>query len=238
VSNFVSIVVPFFNEAENVPSLAEQIASICKEGEFADEYECVFVNDGSVDGTRAAIDALVASEMPVVGVHFVRNFGQSAALVAGMRRARGDYIVTLDGDLQNDPCDIPKVVAMLEKYDCVCGYRAERQDSFLRKLSSRIANAVRNAVLRDGIRDSGCGTKGFRRACVKHIVSFNGVHRFFAVVLRNAGFSIGELAVTHHDRKFGTSKYGVHNRLWRGLYDLIGVTWLKRRYVAYEVEEE
>ena len=233
----VSVVVPFYNEEENVPLLAEKISAVF-EGLSADYvYECIFVNDGSADGTRAAIDALTASGMPVEGVHFVRNFGQSAALVAGMRRARGAYIVTLDGDLQNDPCDIPQVLALLGEYDCVCGYRADRHDSGLRKLSSRVANIVRNAVLHDGIRDTGCGTKGFRRACVEHIVPFNGVHRFFAVIVRNAGFSIAEVAVTHHDRQFGDSKYGLHNRLWRGLYDLVGVAWLKRRYVAYEVEE-
>jgi dolichol-phosphate mannosyltransferase len=171
-------------------------------------------------------------------VHLVQNRGQSAALVAGMRRAKGEYILTLDGDLQNDPCDFPKMLDLLKEHDCVCGYRAKRNDNWVRKASSRIANAVREAILKDGIRDAGCGSKGFRRRCVEHIVPFNGAHRFFAVMMRIAGFTIAECEVTHHPRIHGQSKYGIHNRLWRGIHDLIGVRWLKKRYVTFKVEGE
>ncbi len=231
----VSVVVPFYNEETNVPLLAARVAEV-----FAAlpewEYEGVYVNDGSTDGTRAALEALAARDPHVRPVHLVRNSGQSAALIAGMRRARGEYILTLDGDLQNDPCDFPTFLELLKQYDCVCGYRAERHDSWFRRFSSRVANRVRDGLLHDGIRDSGCGSKGFRKRCIRHLISFNGQHRFFAVMVRAAGLSIVECPVTHHARVHGVSKYGLNNRLWRGIYDLIGVGWLRKRYVPFQIE--
>jgi glycosyltransferase involved in cell wall biosynthesis len=232
-----SVVIPCYNEAENIPVLAQKV-----EEAFAGlpewSYECLFVNDGSTDDTRGQLAQLHAANPRMRPLHLVQNLGQSAALVAGMRQARGEYILTLDGDLQNDPADFPRFLELLQHHDCVCGYRAERNDTWVRKASSRIANTVREWVLRDGIRDSGCGSKGFRRECVDHIVPFNGVHRFFAVLVRNAGFTIVECPVAHHPRIHGVSKYGIGNRLWRGLFDLVGVTWLKKRYVHPVVEEE
>ena len=228
------MVVPCYNEAENVPLLFARIDAVL--AGLPGTCEILFVNDGSTDSTRAAMDALAAAHPHFHAVHLARNFGQSAALIAGMRRARGEYVLTLDGDLQNDPCDFPRFLELLREHDCVCGYRAKRNDTWVRKVSSRAGNAVRNAVLHDGIRDSGCGSKGFRRACVPHLPAFNGVHRFFAVFIRRAGLSIVECPVTHHPRQHGVSKYGIHNRLWRGLYDLIGVAWLRRRLVVPEVE--
>jgi len=237
MKTLVSVVVPFYNEEENVAPLAERIAAVFT-GSAEYDYECLFVNDGSKDGTRAEIDRLHASDPRIRPVHLVRNSGQSAALVAGLRRASGEYVFILDGDLQNDPCDFPKMLELLKTHDCVFGYRAKRNDTWVRKMSSRVANTVRDALLKDGVRDAGCGSKGFRRKCVEHIVPFNGVHRFFAVLMRTAGFSIVECEVTHHPRIHGVSKYGIGNRLWRGIYDLIGVAWLKRRYVVFQVEGE
>jgi len=233
----VSVVVPFYNEEENVPLVAERVAAV-----FAGlpdyEYECLFVNDGSTDGTRAQLERLARENPRIRPVHMARNSGQSAALVAGMRRAAGAYVLTIDGDLQNDPGDFGRLLELLKEYDCVCGYRANRHDSRWRKVQSGIANRVRNAILHDGIRDTGCGTKGFRRACVDHVVPFNGMHRYFAVMMRRAGYSIAECPVTHHPRVHGVSKYGLGNRLWRGIYDLIGVRWLQKRYVPIRVEGE
>jgi dolichol-phosphate mannosyltransferase len=237
MKTLVSVVVPFFNEERNVPLLADRIDAV-----FAGlpdyDYECLFVDDGSTDGTRAELERLRGVNPHVRPIHLTRNCGQSAALVAGMRRAKGEYLLTLDGDLQNDPCDFPKFLELLHEFDCVCGYRAKRQDTLVRKVSSKIANAVRDAILHDGIRDSGCGSKGFRRCCIEHIIPFNGVHRFFAVMVRNAGLTIAECEVTHHPRQHGVSKYGIHNRLWRGIHDLVGVRWLRKRYVAFKVEGE
>ncbi len=237
VKQLVSVVVPFFNEEDNVRPLAERIAAV-----FLDlpdyDYECVLVNDGSTDGTRAQLNALAAADARIRPVHLARNYGQSAALVTGMRRARGEYILTLDGDLQNDPADFPRFLRLLRDYDCVCGYRTARHDTWVRRVSSRVANVVRNALLHDGVRDAGCGNKGFRRCCVEHFVLFNGVHRFFAVMIRAAGLTLVECPVRHHPRRHGVSKYGIRDRLWRGLYDLIGVGWLRRRYVVCRMEGE
>ncbi|HNT87054.1 MAG TPA: glycosyltransferase family 2 protein [Candidatus Hydrogenedentes bacterium] len=231
------MVVPLFNEEENVARLYEQIAAVfaCLPG-YA--HEVLLVNDGSTDGTRAAIDGLASAHPAVRAVHLARNQGQSAALYAGMTRSRGDYILTIDGDLQNDPADFPRFLELLGEYDCVCGYRADRHDSLVRKVSSKVANRVRDWVLRDGVRDSGCGAKGFRRACVAYLPPFNGLHRFVAVFIRAAALRLAETPVTHHARQFGVSKYGIGNRLWRGLYDLVGVRWLRRRFVVPAVEEE
>jgi len=195
------------------------------------DYELILVDDGSSDGTGERIEEL-AAENPKIRPHlFDRNYGQSAALVAGMRLAGGEVLLTLDGDLQSDPRDFPAVLAKLETDDAVFGYRAGRQDTWLRRASSRVANRVRNWVLRDGVRDTGCGLKGFRRSVVPHLVSWSGAHRFFAVTVRLAGLTIAETPARHHPRRHGVSKYGVHNRLWRGLFDLLGVRWLCLRYV-------
>ena len=237
MKTLVSVVVPFYNEEDNVVPLAERIAAVFQ-GMPDYDYECLFVNDGSTDGTRDRLEQARASNAHVRPLHLMKNRGQSAALVAGMRRAKGEYILTLDGDLQNDPCDFPRIVELLKTHDCVCGYRAKRNDSWVRKLSSRIGNGAREAILKDGIRDAGCGSKGFRRHCIEHIIPFNGMHRYFAVMMRAAGLSIAECEVTHHARIHGTSKYGISNRLWRGIYDLFGVSWLKKRYVTFQVEGE
>ncbi|MBX3179505.1 MAG: glycosyltransferase family 2 protein [Candidatus Hydrogenedentes bacterium] len=233
----VSVVAPFFNEQDNIEPLYARVRDVF-DGlpEYAAEF--VFVNDGSTDATGSRLDAIAASDSRVRPIHLARNAGQSAALIAGMRAARGDYILTLDGDLQNDPADFPAFLALLEEYDCVCGYRAARNDPWVRRFSSWVANTVRNAVLHDGIRDAGCGAKGFRRHCVTHLVAFNGIHRFFAVFVRAQGFTIAEHPVRHHARHSGVSKYGIRNRLWRGLFDLVGVAWLRRRQVFFEVRPD
>jgi dolichol-phosphate mannosyltransferase len=237
MEKLVSVVVPFYNEAENVAPLAAQVDAVFRTLDGF-EYEGLYVNDGSTDDTRGQLDAVADAYPRVRPIHLLQNAGQSAALMAGMQRAKGAYIVTLDGDLQNDPMDIPRVLDLLQEYDCVCGYRAERHDSWTRRLSSRVANAVRNLMLQDGIRDTGCGLKGFRIACVRQLVAFNGMHRFLAVFIKKAGFSVGECPVRHHARKHGVSKYGIGNRLWRGIYDLVGVAWLRRRMVVIRVEGE
>ena len=233
----VSIVVPLFNEEDNIRPLLEQVETAFQHlPEY--RYECLFVNDGSTDHTRHLLNQLAKDKPHLNPVHLTHNSGQSAALMAGLHRAQGEYILTIDGDLQNDPADFPAFLEALQHYDCVCGYRAHRKDSLLRRISSRVANTVRNAILRDGIRDTGCGAKGFRRHCIRHLVLFNGMHRYFAVFMRLAGCSITEIPVSHHPRIHGISKYGMRNRLWRGIYDLLGVTWLSYRVVPLQVEGE
>ncbi len=237
MDKLVSVVVPVFNEEQNVPILGARIAEVL-DGLPGYGFECLFVNDGSTDGTRRELDKLRAADGRFRPVHLARNSGQSAALVAGMRRSRGAYILTLDGDLQNDPADFPRLLELLAEHDCVCGYRPDRHDNFIRRLTSYGGNRARRWFVDDGIRDSGCGIKGFRRVCLEHIVPFNGVHRFFAAMMRNGGMSVVECPVAHHPRIHGKSKYGVFNRLFRVLYDFFGVQWLRRRYLVVEIEEE
>lgn len=230
----VSVVVPFFNEAGNATALAARVRAVfAKMPDRA--YECVFVNDGSQDGTGEELARIAAADERVRVLHFRQNCGQSAAIYAGMQAARGDLILTLDGDLQNDPADIPRVLELLKTCDCVYGVRVNRQDSWVRKVSSWVANRARNWALNDGISDTGCGLKGFRRDCLPHFVCFNGLHRFFAVFVRDAGLTVVEFPARHHPRQRGVSKYGVRDRLWRGIFDLVGVAWLRRRQVMYEL---
>jgi len=233
----VSVVVPCYNEGESISALAGKIEEVFRHlPEYP--YECLFVNDGSTDNTREQLRLLSFENSCVRPLHLADNMGQSAALVAGMRSARGEYILTLDGDLQNDPSDFPQFLELLNDYDCVCGYRANRKDSWLRGFTSKAGNVVCDCLLKNGIRDTGCGMKGFRRICVEVIVPFDGVHRLFAVLIRNAGLTIVETPVHHHPRMHGRSKYGIANRIWRVLFDLGGVAWLRKRLLYLHVEEE
>ena len=226
----VSIVVPFYNEAGNVEALHRQITEVV--GSLPGHtFEFLYVNDGSTDTTRDLINRVASADDRVRAIHLRRNSGQSGAVYSGLTASLGEYILTLDGDLQNDPVDIPAFIELLHDYDCVCGYRENRNDSAWRRTGSRIANRVRNAVLRDGVRDSACGAKGFRRSCIPHLVPFNGLHRFMPALLLTAGMSVTEYPVRHHPRRHGKSKYRTRDRFWRGIYDLIGVMWWRRRYV-------
>jgi Glycosyltransferases involved in cell wall biogenesis len=229
VSPHLSIVVPLFNEEENVPILQSEIE---KALEGAD-YELVFVDDGSTDRTAER----VRRNERVRLLRFVRNEGQSAAMLAGISNARGNYIVMLDGDLQNDPADIPRLVEELgHGADLVCGYRARRADSVVKKITSRVANFVRSRFVGDGVRDTGCTLKAMRRECAAALVPFKGVHRFIPALVKNAGFKLVEIPVNHRPRKFGVSKYGLGNRAFRATADMFGVRWLQSRRVAYELK--
>lgn len=229
MSPHLSIVVPLFNEEENVPILQSEIE---KALEGAD-YELVFVDDGSTDRTAER----VRRNERVRLLRFVRNEGQSAAMLAGISNARGNYIVMLDGDLQNDPADIPRLVEELGRgADLVCGYRARRADSVVKKITSRVANFVRSRFVGDGVRDTGCTLKAMRRECAAALVPFKGVHRFIPALVKNAGFKLVEIPVNHRPRKFGVSKYGLGNRAFRATADMFGVRWLQSRRVAYELK--
>ena len=233
----VSILVPFYNESQNVEILFKAIGDVFQD--MPDyPYECIFVNDGSNDGTGDELTQLAAHNQHLHVLHLKQNYGQSAALIAGLRCATGAYIITLDGDLQNDPADIPAFLNLLNEVDFVCGYRYKRLDNFVRRLSSRVANTVRNWILRDGLHDASCGIKGFRKDCIPHIISFNGTHRFMGAVIKAAGKTVVEYQVNHRPRLHGKSKYGIRNRLWRGIYDLFGMAWLLRRYVNPVVDSE
>lgn len=219
----LSIVIPFFNEEGNVTELVKEVRQACPEAEI------VVVDDGSTDGTRKKILA----DPGLNAVFFVRNLGQSAALYAGLHQARGDICVMLDGDGQNDPADIPALVAGLREADVVCGYRRHRNDTWQRRAASQLANTVRRSFLQDGIRDTGCSLKAMQRAHVRFLVPFNGMHRYIPALLKNAGLSIVEVPVNHRPRLHGTSKYTIGGRAWHGLRDLVGVAWLLRRHIRF-----
>jgi dolichol-phosphate mannosyltransferase len=172
-------------------------------------------------------------------IRFERNTGQSAAIYAGLKAAHGATAVLIDGDLQNDPADIPKLLAeIMHGADLVCGYRAQRRDTRVKRLTSRIANAVRSRFTKDGVRDTGCTLKAMRRECVSALVPFKGMHRFIPALVKGAGYRLVEIPVNHRPRRFGQSKYGLGNRAFRATVDMFGVRWLLSRRLNYEIREE
>ena len=232
----LSVVVPAYNEVENTPVLvAELLTALAATGRT---WELLLIDDGSADGTGEAMETAAAAEPRIRVLRLARNAGQSAALAAGLVRARGEVIVTLDADLQNDPADIPKLLAALEGADVVSGVRAKRSDTWIRLVSSRIANATRRAALGDSVTDIGCSLKAYRREMLADLPMFVGVHRFLPAMCAFRGARVVEVPVNHRARTMGVSKYGMGNRLWRGIHDLIGVSWLKHRLVRYKVRGE
>ncbi len=231
----VSLVIPVFNEIECLPALVGEIHAALDP--IGVPYEVVLVDDGSSDGSAEWLDRAAASDPRLVVVHFVRNAGQSAAFAAGFRAAHGGIVVTLDADGQNPPAEVPKLLtALTGGVDLVAGYRERRRDSAWRRLQSWIANAVRNGLSGETIRDTGCSLKAFRRRFLLELPVFNGMHRFLPTLCRLAGArTVVEVAVAHRPRQGGTSKYGMFNRAWRAFVDLLGVRWLQRRWIRYEV---
>jgi dolichol-phosphate mannosyltransferase len=228
----VSVVVPVCNEEENVLPLAQEIHAALA-GKYA--FEQVFVDDGSTDRTAEMVLAARAQGMPEVRLlqHVARS-GQSAAVATGVRHARGRWIATLDGDGQNDPADFPQLLEALlrpqsPRLKLVMGNRTTRRDTWLRRVSSRVANGVRGWILKDGTPDTGCGIKVFERDVFMHIPRFKNMHRFMPALFLREGFDVISLPVNHRERMRGTSKYGLHNRLWVGIVDLFGLSWLIRR---------
>jgi dolichol-phosphate mannosyltransferase len=231
----LSIVIPAYNEEENLIPLTSAIHEALVS--CGVPYELVFVDDGSRDNTARVLQELAAKHAEVRVIRLRRNAGQSAALDAGFKRARGQVVVTLDADLQNDPGDIPRLLGELQDYDVVCGIRQGRQDTWLRRVSSKIANGIRRRVLHDSITDVGCSLRAYRRHCLASIKLYNGMHRFLPVLLQIEGFRIGQTPVRHHPRQHGHSKYNVRNRAWRALMDLWAVRWMQNRQLRYQVME-
>jgi dolichol-phosphate mannosyltransferase len=227
----VSVVVPLFNEEENVPILQSELSAALT----GLDYEIIFVDDGSNDGTAKQI--VTGSSVRLLS--FEKNAGQSAAMYAGLHAARGATCVLIDGDLQNDPADIPRLLVELDRgADLVCGYRAQRKDTLVKRITSRVANFIRSRFTRDGVRDTGCTLKAMRRECVSALVPFKGMHRFIPALVKGAGFRLVEIPVNHRPRKFGQSKYGLGNRALRATTDMFGVRWLLSRRLNYKVREK
>ena len=232
----LTAVVHAYNEVESLPPLLAELRAALDA--TREHWELVLVDDGSTDGTEALLRAEAARDPRLVIVRFEKNAGQSAALAAGLTRARGEVVVTLDADLQNDPADIPTLLAALADADVVSGVRAKRHDSWIRRVSSRVANATRRAVIGDAITDIGCSLKAYRREALVGLPMFVGVHRFLPALCAFRGARVVEVPVHHRARTRGVSKYGMGNRLWRGIHDLVGVSWLKRRLLRYRVRSD
>ena len=227
----ISVVVPVFNEEENVVTLQNEISRALS----GKNYEIVFVDDGSRDGTAATIQRGPRVRV----VRFEKNAGQSAATYAGLNAARGETVILMDGDLQNDPADIPKLLAAMSGgADLVCGYRATRKDTVVKRITSRVANFVRSRFTGDGVRDTGCGLKAMRRECVEAIVPFKGMHRFVPALVKGAGYRLVEGPVSHRPRQFGQSNYGLGNRALRATIDMFGVRWLLSRRFSYKIRRD
>lgn len=225
----LSIVAPVFNEAGNLERLAAETADAMSAAGI--DYELILVDDRSKDGSPAELAALAQGDASVRTLGLERHGGQSAALLAGIRAARAPLIVTMDADLQNDPTDIPAIAALLEKHDVVSGVRVRRQDSPHRRLASRVSNRVRRLVLGDPCTDIGCALKGYRAVALEDLPAFDGLHRFLPVLALRHGGTYAEIAVGHRPRTRGTSKYTIRGRLLRGVLDLFGVSWYRRRAV-------
>jgi dolichol-phosphate mannosyltransferase len=234
----VSVVVPVRNEAESIEPLAREIAAALSTGY---EFEIVYVDDGSDDGTLAELRRMRAAIPQLRYVRHARSCGQSTAILTGVTHARHPWIATLDGDGQNDPADIPRLLGRLvsvrpdDDLRMLAGWRSQRKDTWLRRVSSRIANGVRSRVLRDATPDTGCGLKVFARDTFLRLPYFDHMHRFLPALVQRDGGRVESVAVSHRPRTRGRSKYGVHNRLWVGIVDLFGVAWLMRRSRRPEV---
>jgi len=232
----LSVVIPVYNEEENLELLHERLRSALSG--IGISYELLFVDDGSVDRSPEILDKLASSDDNVRVVTFERNAGQTAAFDAGFRRARGEFVVTMDADLQNDPADIPKILDAMKDADAVCGWRVKRMDNVVRRLSSKIANAVRNSLSQETIRDTGCSLKGFRREHLARLKLYNGLHRFLPTLLKMEGLTVIEVPVNHLPRHAGDSKYGIGNRVFRSFHDLLAIRWMKSRHLRYRVKSE
>jgi dolichol-phosphate mannosyltransferase len=233
----VSIVIPVKDEAPNIEPLAAEINGAMASQAYP--WEVLWVDDGSRDQTLSLILELERKDPRHRHLSFTANCGQSAALVAGFRESQGDVIATLDGDGQNDPQDLPRLIALLlgGEADMVNGYRERRRDGIGRKLASAVGNGFRTLMTGRSVRDVGCSTRVLRRECVSNLPLFKGLHRFLPTIISWRGFRLMEVPVNHRPRARGTTKYGIHNRLWVGLYDLFGVMWLRKRALHYVIRE-
>ncbi len=233
----LSLVIPVFDEQDNVQPLLDEVRAAL-DGRF--NYEVIFVDDGSRDATLARLTALKADCPQLRVLHHPRNAGQSAALWSGLRAARASWVATLDGDGQNDPADIPALYEVARAADdlwLVGGWRRQRRDNWLKRLSSRVANRVRAALLGDATPDTGCGLKLLRREAVLQLPRFDHMHRFLPALVLREGGGVRSVPVNHRPRARGASKYGLFNRLWIGIVDLFGVMWLRRRPLRPDVSE-
>jgi dolichol-phosphate mannosyltransferase len=232
----LSVVIPVYNEAENVGPLVERLSAALASWPGGAEF--LFVDDGSTDATLEALKQAQENDSRLRIAHFRRNLGQTAAMAAGFQLAQGSSVVTIDGDMQNDPAEIPRLVEMLKDWDAVCGVRERRQDGAWKRLSSRIANAFRNWTTGDDIIDTGCTLKAYRRECLERLELYRGMHRFLPTLLKMRGYRVTQAPVSHYPRLHGKTNYGTWERMVKGLGDCWAVRWMKKNRIDFAPELE
>jgi len=232
----LSVVIPVYNEEENIPILIRELEETLNH--LGKIYEIIMVDDGSRDKSLERILEAQRENPRIRVISFEKNAGQTSAMDAGFRAARGEVIVTLDADLQNSPGDIPLLLEKIPEYDMVCGFRAERSDPWIRKISSVIANSVRNALTHEEIKDIACSLKAYKRECLQKVKLYNGMHRFLPTLFKMEGFRVIEVRVGHYPRRHGTAKYNIRNRIFRSFVDLLAVLWMKKRQLNYRIRED
>ncbi len=231
-----SVVIPIYNEAENIELVCREVETAMRK--MSSAFEIILVDDGSSDSSFQVMLKTKETIPEIRILKFKRNCGQTAAFWAGIKNAKGNVIITLDGDGQNDPGDIPYMVARLDHADIVCGIRKNRKDTGWRKFQSRVANRFRDFFLHDGVIDTGCSLKAFKKPPEGLLPEFTGLHRFIPALLKQGGYKIDQIRVNHRERQHGTTKYSFKNRAFRSFLDLLAVCWMKSRRFTYELEKD
>lgn len=231
-----SVVVPLNNEEENIEELVNEISTVMRA--LGEVWELVCVDDGSTDNTLQRLIRLKKDHPELRTLVFDRNYGQSGAFDAGFKAAKGKFVITLDGDRQNDPKDIPRLIETMHDADMVCGRRLRRKDSFVKRLTSYVANAVRRRFCKDGVQDTGCSLKMYRRECLEKIKLFHGMHRFLPALFIIEGYRIKEIDVSHRERTKGKTKYSFFNRSFNTIADMLAVRWMYKRHLNYRIDKE
>jgi dolichol-phosphate mannosyltransferase len=231
-----SVVIPLKNEEENILELVAEVEPIMQK--IGKTWELICIDDGSTDGTRAILADLSKQKKYFRALFFNRNYGQSSAFDAGFKYASGKFVITMDGDRQNDPKDIPKLVEAIIDCDLVCGIRVNRRDPFIKKITSFWANLIRSRFCKDGVKDTGCSLKIYRTECLRKIKMFHGMHRFLPALFVNEGFKIKEVPVNHRERVKGKTKYNFFNRSFNTIADMLAVRWMHKRRLNYQIENE
>lgn len=231
-----TIVVPLKNEADNIVDLINELEPIMFQ--IGKPWELICIDDGSTDDTAAILQRLIEQKKYLRILTFNRNYGQSSAFDAGFKAARGEFVITMDGDRQNDPADIPKMLAALDNFDLVCGKRMKRKDPWHKRMISRIANAFRSRICQDGVSDTGCSLKIYRTQSLQKIKMFQGMHRFLPALFAIEGLRVKEIPVNHRPRAHGVTKYNIFNRSFNTIADMLAVRWMRMRRLNYQIKKE
>jgi len=227
-----SVVIPLKDEESNIEDLIKELEPVMES--IQQPWELLCIDDGSTDNTLNILQKLQKSRPHMHIISFLRNYGQSSAFDAGFNAAQGEFVITMDGDRQNDPRDIPKLIGSINGFDMVCGQRINRKDPWNKKVISKLANAIRSRVCDDGVTDTGCSLKLYRKKCLQKIALFEGMHRFLPALFLIHGFSIGQVPVNHRERVKGKTKYNLFNRSFNTVVDMWAVHWMKKRHLSYQ----